>query len=343
MQRKLGEVPVEALVVTPFFPLAEFASLEEQFFSGMGPHQCVEHPQVGEFLPHVSRHFAEQGAFAVHDFVVAEDKDEVLVERVEQRESDAALVVATVDRIQTHVVEEVVHPPHIPFESESEAAEVCRARDTRPSGRFFGNGNDAGKALVADLVEALEKIDRIEVFPSAETIGYPLAAFARVVEVEHRGHRIHPQPIDMILVEPEKRVGDEEIPHLVASVVENIRPPIAMLPLPRIGVFVKVRTVEIGQPVRILREVGRHPVKNDSDSRLVAMIDEVAELIRITEPAGRRVIPRHLVAPGPVVGMLGHRHQLDVGEAHLQAVGNEPLGEFDVAEGTVFFLCHALP
>ena len=116
-----------------------------------------------------------------------------------------------------------------------------------------------------------------------------------------------------------------------------------MLPLPRIGMFVKVRTVELGQPMRVLREVGRHPVEDDADPRLVAMIDEVAEFIRITEPAGRRVIPCHLVAPGPVVRMLGHRHQLDVGEAHLQTVGNEPLGEFDVAEGTVFFLCHALP
>jgi len=59
VQRKLGEVPVEALIVTPFLPLTEFATLEEQFLSGMRPHERVKHPQIGEFLPHVSGHFAE--------------------------------------------------------------------------------------------------------------------------------------------------------------------------------------------------------------------------------------------------------------------------------------------
>ena len=83
VEGELLEVPVEALVVTPFLPLAEFAALEEQFFSGMGPHQRVEHPQIGEFLPHVSGHLAKQGAFSVHDLIVAEDQDEMFVEGVE--------------------------------------------------------------------------------------------------------------------------------------------------------------------------------------------------------------------------------------------------------------------
>ena len=121
----------------------------------------------------------------------------------------------------------------------------------------------------------------------------------------------------MVLVEPEKRVGDEEIAHFVASVVENIGSPIAVLALARIGVFVKVRAVEHGQPVHVLREVGRHPVEDDADPRLVAAVNKVAELIRIAESAGRCVVARHLVAPGPVVRMLGHRHELEVGEAHF--------------------------
>ena len=83
VEGELLEVPVEALVVTPLLPLAELTALKKKLFAGVRPHQRVEHPQIGELLPHVSRHFAKQGAFSVHDLVVAEHQDEMFVEGVE--------------------------------------------------------------------------------------------------------------------------------------------------------------------------------------------------------------------------------------------------------------------
>ena len=124
-----------------------------------------------------------------------------------------------------------MHPAHVPFEAEAEAAEIGRARDAGPGGAFLGDGHDAGMALVADFVEALEEIDRLEIFAAADRIfGTHSPGLARVVEVEHRGHGIHAQAVDVIFVEPEERVGDEEIAHLVAAVVEDERAPVLCSP-----------------------------------------------------------------------------------------------------------------
>ncbi len=72
--------------------------------------------------------------FAVHDFIVAQHQNEMFLERVEQRERDVAVMKPPVNRIERHVFEKVVHPTHVPFESEAEAAEIGRARNAGPGG-----------------------------------------------------------------------------------------------------------------------------------------------------------------------------------------------------------------
>ena len=42
-------------------------------------HVAEQQPQIGELLPLVARHFADQRAFAVHHFVVRQRQDEIFV------------------------------------------------------------------------------------------------------------------------------------------------------------------------------------------------------------------------------------------------------------------------
>src|SRR5438067_454275 len=139
---------------------------------------------------------------------------------------------APINRINAHVVQEVVHPAHVPFEPEPEPAKISRTRHTRPRGRFLSDGDDPGELFVTDFVKPLEKIDGLKVFPAAVNIGEPLPRFARVIEVKHRRGCVHAQTVDVLFVEPEKRVTDEKIPHLVATKIENERAPILLLALP---------------------------------------------------------------------------------------------------------------
>ncbi len=130
------------------------------------------------------------------------------------------------------------------------------------------------------LVELLEKGDRRQVLATAEFVGDPVARLAAVVEIEHRGHRVATDAVDVVLVEPEQGVGDEEVADLVAPVVENQRSPVAMLALTRIGVFVERRAVKAPQAVAVAGEVGRHPVQNHADAVLMAKVDKIHEVLR---------------------------------------------------------------
>jgi hypothetical protein len=60
----------------------------------------------------------------VHDLVVRERQDEVLGERVHERERQLVVMPAAVDRLVLEVRERVVHPAHVPLEAEPEPAEV---------------------------------------------------------------------------------------------------------------------------------------------------------------------------------------------------------------------------
>ena len=52
-------------------------------------------------------------------------------------------------------------------------------RDTpAPARRFLGDGQDARMLLVAELVQSLEEVDRLEVLVAAEHVGDPLAGLA---------------------------------------------------------------------------------------------------------------------------------------------------------------------
>ena len=117
---------------------------------------------------------------------------------------------------------------------------------------------------------SLSEADGLQVLAPAELVGQPVARLAAVVEIEHRGHGVDPQAVDVVLVEPEQGVGDEEVADLVAAVVEDQRAPVAMLAAAGIGMLVQGRAVELPQAVAVAGEVGGHPVEDHADVVLVA-------------------------------------------------------------------------
>ena len=56
----------------PLALLAELAAHEQKLLAGMSPHEAEIGAQVGEVLPAVARHLADQRALAVHHLVMAE-------------------------------------------------------------------------------------------------------------------------------------------------------------------------------------------------------------------------------------------------------------------------------
>src|SRR5437660_12269892 len=102
----------------PLAPLPELASHKEELFPRMPKHPGVKHPQIGELLPDVARHFGKQRAFAMDNFVVAQHQDEMLLKSVKERKGNVSLMKAAINRIELHVIEEVMHPTHVPLKAE---------------------------------------------------------------------------------------------------------------------------------------------------------------------------------------------------------------------------------
>ena len=185
---------------------------------------------------------------------------------------------------------------------------------------------------VADLVELLEEIDRLQVLVAAEHVGDPLARLARVVEVKHRGHRIDPEAVEVVAVEPEQRVAEEEVAHLGTAVVEDLGAPVAVFAQPRVGVLVEMGAVEVPQAVQIVGEVRGDPVENHAEAVAMQVIDEVGEVVGRAMPGGRREIANRLVAPASVKRMLGDRQQLDVGELGVLEVRGQVVGQLAIVQ-----------
>ena len=218
------------------------------------------------------------------------------------------------------IAERVVHPAHVPLEAEAQAAQVGRPRHARPARRFLGDGQDAGMFAVAELVEPLEEVDRLEVLVAAEDVGDPLAGLARIVEVEHRGDGVDPQAVEVVAVEPEERVAEQEVADLGPAVVEDLGAPVAVLAEPRVGMLVEMRAVEVAQAVRVVGEVGGDPVEDHAVAVPVHGVDEVGEVVGRAESRRRGEVADRLVAPAPVERVLGDRHQLDVREVRVVEV-----------------------
>src|SRR4030067_702303 len=67
------------------------------------------------------------------------------------------------------------------------------------------------------------------------------------------------QAVDVDDVEPVVGAGEEEALDLRAAVVEDLRVPVGVVPLPRIGVLEEVGPVEVGEAAAVLGGGGRGP------------------------------------------------------------------------------------
>ena len=97
--------------------------------------------------------------------------------------------------------------------------------------------------------------------------------------------------------------------------------------LPGVVVLVQMRPVEVPERVPVGGEVGGDPVEDHPDAALMQPVDQVHEVLRRSVPAGGGEVSRRLVPPRAVEGMLHHREQLHVREAHVGAVVGEVVGQ----------------
>ncbi len=341
--RIFRQSPVESSVGIPLVPWGQFGSHKQKLFAGMGIHVPQEDPQIGKTPPFIAGHFSQERPFAVDHLIVGERQDKILAVGIHHGKGEPVVVILTMNGLLPEVQKGVVHPSHVPFEAETKAPKVGRGADPGPGRGLFSHGKAVRKKAVDRFVQLPEKIDRLHILVSAVAVGDPLSPHLAVVQIEHGRHGIDPEPVNMVLVQPEQGIGDEKIANLVSAEIEDEGPPIRMFPLAGILVFVEGRAVKQPQAPVIFWKMGGDPIDNDADTVLVTRVDEKLKIVGGAESACRGIVPRDLITPRGIERMLGHGQKLHMGKAKLFHVLDELGRQLPIGQPAILFFRNPHP
>ena len=182
---KFQNLPIELRLEIPLLVLSKFLSHKHQLLAGVRHHISEERSHRMEAELARTAHFIEHRAFSVDNLVVAYRENEILRERIIERERHKIVVIGSAERVHTHISEHIVHPAHIPLEVEPKSADIRRLRNHRPRGRFFRNHKNIRVFAEKRGVQLLEERDCFEIFPAALVVRTPFAVAAVIVEIEH--------------------------------------------------------------------------------------------------------------------------------------------------------------
>src|SRR5215469_13890223 len=108
-------MPVQTFFKIPFFPLAKLSSHEEKLFARMAPHISKKSSQICKTLPEITWHFIYQRSLNMYDFIMRKWQHKVLRIGIHEREGDVIMMISPMNGIHMHIVQHIMHPPHIPF------------------------------------------------------------------------------------------------------------------------------------------------------------------------------------------------------------------------------------
>ena len=195
-----------------------------------------------------------------------------------------------------------------------------------------------GVAAQNRVVQLAQEGHGFQIFLAAVLVGLPLALLAVVVQIQHGGHGIHAQTVDVVLLQPVQSAGDQEALHLAAAEVEHHGAPLLVLAALGVRVLIAGLPVKVVQAELVLGEVGGHPVHDDADAGFMELIHKGHEVLGGAVAAGGGEIARDLIAPASIEGVLHDGQQLHVGVAHLLDVRDELVGQLGIVVGDLLAL-----
>ena len=126
---------------------------------------------------------------------------------------------ASVYRIFLHIINEVVHPSHVPFIIKSKAVIFYISGNLRPGCRLLCDQKHIWVFLLENRIQMLQKFDSFQILIPAVNVGYPFSVILSIIQIEHRCHSIHTDSVRVILLCPEQSIGNQEVFHLRTSVI----------------------------------------------------------------------------------------------------------------------------
>ena len=193
------------------------------------------------------------------------------------------------------------------------------------------------------FVQLFQQRNRFEILAPAKLVRHPLPLLSAVVQIEHRRDGIHSQAVEVKFLEPIERVADQEIPHFITPIVEDVCAPIRMLAFARIEMLVQGGTIEAPKCERVLGKVRGHPVHNHTDPAPVQIVDQITKIVRRAVAGRRRIVAADLITPGWSVRMFLQRQKLDMRKAHLGNIVSQERRHLAIGQRPVVFFSNPSP
>ena len=182
------------------------------------------------------------------------------------------------------------------------------------------------------LVHVVSKIPLISVEGGAQTM----------VTIEHGGHAIEAEAVKMELREPILHVGEQKVEDAVFAVVKEFGAPSRMIPSAAAVEKLPHGAVKFMDALRLVAHgVGVYQIQQHPQAQLVGTVDEVLQLLRRAEPAGRGEKVGNLIAEAGVIGMLHNGHQLHCVVSPLGNPGQRIVRKRPIAADARLLLSHA--
>ena len=184
-------IPAQFSCFTPFMFLTEVLTHEQQLLTGMAHHEGITCLEVGKLVITKAWHLIEHGALEMDDFIVGKNKNELFRICIGHTECHLVVVELTEIWIQLHVIQEVMHPAHVPLVSKAKTIIFRCFCNLRPCCGFFRNDECSVFSSTDQRIQMLEEFHCIQVAIAAILIGNPLSILTSIVQIQHGCNRIY--------------------------------------------------------------------------------------------------------------------------------------------------------
>ncbi len=137
-----------------------------------------------------------------------------------------------------------MHPTHIPLKGKSKSTIFRLCCDFWPCSGLLCNCHNTWMCTVNYRIQMLKELNCIKIFMSAIFVWHPLSCLFAIVQIKHRCHCIYTQSINVKLANPEQCIGNEEISHLIFTVIKYLSTPIWMLSKTLIWMLIKTCSIK---------------------------------------------------------------------------------------------------
>ena len=276
------------------------------------------HDHVLARAVHAGVHFLVRQA--EHDGLVAHQR---LV--VGLRVADDLLLIAAGDQFPVHLadlpvavlllldrLDEEVRQAHGQAVVKADAAVLDGQAHARHGAHVLRDGDGALLVAVNQVAGQHEVGHRVHIGVHGEVLRVAGEGGAQtVIVIEHAGHAVKAEAVEMILVHPELDVGEQEVQNARAAVVKALAAPGRMIALAaRMEELVHRAVKAVDALGGVLNRMGMHQIQQHGQAKAVRLVDERLELVRRAVPGGRGEEVAHLIAEARVIRMLHDGHQL---------------------------------